>query len=473
MSGKRMSRRAFLRRAAAFAGMAAVGSLAVTCGATPTPEVIEKEVTKIVEVPEKAETMTLRVQTLGGVRGEKAYKFARMYETLKPNITLKNEDLAWGDTQLKQELLYGTGDLWDICYGHTTYANVGAHKGWYAPIDDLLAADPNAVPGYPEDFYEAFIEFSKWEGKTYGIIDAMGPGYVTYVYNRHIFEQMGVDRPPSEVGGMTVWELQEMARKLTSTDKGIFGLTTVAVNESTVTTYSRCWGRPEYGPDGDTRGWIISPDGKTFNLENNEFLETWYKDWYLPLLNEGVLPKAEEQIEGGLFIGERQGIQQYHPGAPRRIKLGTEGKWEYFLEDYFMMPRGPDGRVGSAAEGQNWYVGGLTKYPLEALRVIGFFTAPEAGLFEILEAESGYTGRKSVFTNPKVVEYSPVYQDTHDWMVTGDFEAGATPWNLRFAESNDIFRNLWGPLLQGEVTWEVQAALIQEQQDAIFAEPMI
>ena len=229
MASKRVSRRAFLRRAAAFGGMAAVGSLAAACGATPTPEVIEKvvekvvtqvvekevtkivagtpvtvketvvvekavtsvvekEVTKIVEVPAKAETMTLRVQTLGGVRGEKAYRFARMYETLKPNITLKNEDLAWGDTQLKQELLYGTGDLWDICYGHTTYANVGAHKGWYAPIDDLLAADPNAIPGYPEDYYEAFIEWQRYEGKTYGIVDAMGPGYITFVYNRHIFE---------------------------------------------------------------------------------------------------------------------------------------------------------------------------------------------------------------------------------------------------------------------------------------------
>jgi ABC-type glycerol-3-phosphate transport system substrate-binding protein len=299
MSTKKMTRRRFLARAAAFAGMATVGSLAATCGATPTPEVIEKvvtqvvevekevtkivagtpvkevvketvvvekpvttvkEVTKVVEVPAVEEKITLRVQTLGGVRGEKAYKFARMYEQLRPNMTLKNEDLAWGDTLLKQELLYGTGDLWDICYGHSSYAWVGAYKGWYMHIDDLLAAT-DAVPNY-DDFFIKGVENAKYEGNTHAIIDFIVPGAGQFVmFNHNIFDDAGVPYPEP---GMDMWGLAELARSVTDRDKGIFGFQNCGDSILRTENNTRTWGNPDYGVDGDTRSWIVSADNKNF-----------------------------------------------------------------------------------------------------------------------------------------------------------------------------------------------------------------
>ena len=91
------------------------------------------------------------------------------------------------------------------------------------------------------------------------------------------------------------------------------------------------------------------------------------------------------------------------------LRIGDN--WDYKLEDYIVLPPGSEGRVGTCQESQNWYVGGQTKYPEECVRIMGFYTSREAGLFEILEAESGYSARYSVWTDPAVLEYSPCYGD--------------------------------------------------------------
>jgi len=459
--------------------MAALGSLAAACGATPTPEVIEKEVTtvvekevtKLVEVPAMTEPITLRVMSLGGVRGMKAHQFGGMYGQLRRNVTVKLEDTSFGEMQLKTELLYGTGNLQDVLYGHNSYTAIGAHKGWYLQLDDLLAAT-DAVPDY-DDFFKPLVENIMWEGGTYAILDWAIPGSTTFVYNRKHFEDAGVPIPSREVGALDVWEVQELVLSVANSDKGIFGLTIDHGRTFGNAQWSRCWGRPDYGPNGDTRGWIISADGKTFNFANNEFQKTWYNDWYLPLLEAKAIPKAEDQVEGGLFYGGLQAIQQWQVMSPRRTWLRVQGQWDYSLDDYFLMPHGPDGRIGTASQSQNWQVGGLTKYPEESLRLIGFYTSREAGLFEIFEAESGYTSRASVYTDPKVVEYSPNYQPTHDLLMTGNVEPSPTPWNLRWAEVADAFSNLYEPLREGRLSWDEQAPVIQEEIDKILEQPIL
>jgi ABC-type glycerol-3-phosphate transport system substrate-binding protein len=333
-------------------------------------------------------------------------------------------------------------------------------------LDDLLAAT-NSIPNY-DDFFITGVENAKFQGNTHAILDFIVPGAGQFVlFNRPIFEAAGVPVPEP---GMDMWGLAELARSVTDTDKKIFGFINAGNSILRTENNTRTWGNPDYGRDGDTRSWIVSADNKEFRYANNDLVKEYITTWLLPLVEEKVHPKPEDNLEGGIFNAGQAAMQQHHQGGPNRTKLRVA--WAFNMSDYIVLPPGPDGRIGTSQETQNWYVGGLTKYPEQALHVLGFFTGREAGLFEILEAESGYSGRFSVWTDPAVLEYSPVYADGAELLNT-IVEPGAFPWNLRWAEFNDAFTNLHRPLAEGEVPWDEQAPVLQRECDAVFAQPML
>ncbi len=90
------------------------------------------------------------------------------YTAEKIGVTVKINQIGWGDYNQKMGVIINTGDNWDICFS-CSWANdyvVNAQKGAFLALDDLL-------PEYGKEMYEAmdsrFWQAAKINGVTYGV----------------------------------------------------------------------------------------------------------------------------------------------------------------------------------------------------------------------------------------------------------------------------------------------------------------
>jgi sn-glycerol 3-phosphate transport system substrate-binding protein len=143
MEKNRLSRRDFLR---ATAGVAA-GSLLVACGAEPTPQIVEKEVEKVVTAtPGPKEPVTvLWWRSHGGATGELMDKFAADFSALDNGITVQAE-YQGGYTEHLDKLIAAAAAnaLPDMIHlGDGQYTPL-ALNGVLLPLNDLIEG-PNGI----------------------------------------------------------------------------------------------------------------------------------------------------------------------------------------------------------------------------------------------------------------------------------------------------------------------------------------
>jgi multiple sugar transport system substrate-binding protein len=431
-------------------------------------ETVVKEVVKEVQVPAKAEMITLRVQTYGGSGGIKQREFGGVFADANANVDVKFEETVYREIARETDLSFASGTAQDVLYGHTRWHWMGSAKGYYRPIDDLLAT--GIIPDY-DDFYEVVVDNEKWEGKTDCILDYFHcGGNILLTWNRNMLQERGVDPPEA---GFTMMDLADAARQCTDTDKGIFG---VYLSGMWSHIYSenviRAWGKPEYGPDGDTSGWTVQPGGKIFKWYEHPGPTAFYNEWFRPLLEERVHPLTADDVEGGLFVANRAAFMATAVSGPAGYKLRVGDQWDYHTEDTILLPVGPDGRQGTCHSANMMFVASSTKYPEEALRLIGAMTSTEAGVWATLTHGSTTVARQSVVTHPNMVAYNPAVV-LIDALASqrGRVEPYPMPWNLRHYELTDIFQNTTDPLYQITGTWEQHAPIVQEECQKLMDQP--
>ena len=465
MKGRRISRRRLMIEGTAVAGGIAAGALFAGCAPKPQPTPTQEVVATQPPAPAPKQ-ITLRAQVRAGTYGQYQYDLFEKFMEQYPHIKVEGEDVPHGEASMKTELGYVAGDLPDTLHCHSRWLRIGCYKGFYLALDDLLEST-DAVPDY-DDFFKVFVENAKFEGKTYCIGENAHTGVGQIVmWNRQLIEEAGVEPPNPD---MDMWDFHELIMKCANPDKSIFGAEMTLSSQARLSNVFRTWGKPEYGPEGDTSSWLTSPDGRTFQFLDNDAARQFFVDWLAPLLKARAHPKSEDQVTGGLFVAGKAATYQGYLGKLRHNKLAIGEEWDFHPEDAIVLPKGAHGRSGTAQEEDSKAVYSKTKYPEEALRLLGFLFSHEGGMFAS-ETMGPWTARRSVLSDPMLVDPYPVLKDVVALWDSGSVEPYPMPWNLRDPEFSDTQSMLINPLRQGTATWAEQAPVVQSEVQKIFDLP--
>ncbi|MGQ9553626.1 MAG: ABC transporter substrate-binding protein [Anaerolineae bacterium] len=235
MDGKRLSRRGVLR----LTGMTAAGAALAACGATPEPQVIkevvtqvvEKEVTKIVEGTPQVVVETVVVRETVVAEPAKTYEegeltillccsgpdeiaakeeFNKRFAEKRPGVTVSMEPMPAGQNyfeKLQTIIAAGTApDIYDMWEGYVQpYAKNGALMNLepFMEKDTILKRD---------DFWPGALASVTYEGSLYSCLIAIMPGPVSLYYNKDLLDAAGVTYPTNN---WTWDQMREAAKTLT------------------------------------------------------------------------------------------------------------------------------------------------------------------------------------------------------------------------------------------------------------------
>jgi multiple sugar transport system substrate-binding protein len=220
MSQKNLSRRDFLRLGA----LTAAGTLVAACGPTPTPEVVEKVVTKEVEkvvketvvvqatVPPE-EMVEITFMGWGATEEDEGVRSAiTVFQGAEPNIKV-----TWLHTpenyQQKMLAMVAAGTPPDTAFVDNGNYRTYCRDGLLLDITDMLKAD--AVVGAPGYFIEPQeTDRTTYKGRRYGIGSCWVAPHI--YYNADIFEAEGIEPPSNDPDEAWDWDhFLEVCRQLT------------------------------------------------------------------------------------------------------------------------------------------------------------------------------------------------------------------------------------------------------------------
>jgi multiple sugar transport system substrate-binding protein len=353
--------------------------LLASCGPTPTPQIVEKEVTRvvqetvketvketvIVEVTPTPEPMAegakiiLRVGTGDSGEGLNPHQeIIARFEEENPDILIQLEAVSGRDYYARLLTQIAAGDAPDIMQiGDDAVPNfVG--KGSFLPLDDFITGD------YALDtsiYLPGVLDPGQWEGQQWLLPKDFSP--MAVYYNKAIFDAAGVAYPQD---GWTWDDLLETAQALTQDTDGdgrtdIWGVQLTA-NWTTGFEYFVA----------AAGGSLISEDGKTFvgYMDSPEVIEAvqFFSDLY------NVHQVAPPPADFGLWAG---GNAEFDNG---QAAMRVFGRWPQ--GGYKSNPNIDLGLVGVPAGKERasilfWGGFGIfsgTKHPEAAWRFLSYYT---------------------------------------------------------------------------------------------------
>ncbi len=109
------------------------------------------------------------------------------FEKLHPDISVKQEALAWGDLEQKLTAALAAGAPPDASHGQPITCASFASKGLLRPLDDLVDALGK------DNVVEGFRNLCRWDGRNYGFGHAAAASL--FVYRKDLLAQKGL-KPP-------------------------------------------------------------------------------------------------------------------------------------------------------------------------------------------------------------------------------------------------------------------------------------
>jgi len=182
--------------------------------------VVEKEVEKIVKetvVVEKEveaaakKPIELRMAKFTGEAWEADKIWSEKFDDENENITVKVEEVVYGEMSKKCLALGATGLLWDVFAGHNKWGPFLAYKGVLLPFDDLL--DTYGV--WVDDFFPSAIADARsmgTGGKLMWFPTCVHPsGEAVIAFNKNFLDAAGVSLPEGAEEGD--WQGRSQARR--------------------------------------------------------------------------------------------------------------------------------------------------------------------------------------------------------------------------------------------------------------------
>ncbi|MDI7277473.1 MAG: sugar ABC transporter substrate-binding protein [Anaerolineae bacterium] len=375
MVSRKLTRRGFLGSL----GLGAVGVLAAACQPqAATPQVIEKEVTRVVQgTPAPGEPTAVPVkirfqdESEFGPEGYKVFtdELIPQFEALNPGITVQFEP-ATGDWGQKTTAAMAAGTAPDVLLGSGQWMEAGQ----FLALENDVPADDLA------DFYEAQVMRLSLDGHLY-----MLPKYVSttvLAYNKDLCDAAGVSYPDESWS----WaEFLDAVGKLTIRD---------------ASGKASQWGH--HVEPWFLAHWVWANEG--------EWMDTDYLGTKL-LIDQ---PKALEALK---FVwdlqythkfavgpGEGEGISCWESFQAGVVGIMESHSWQVtdylrrnsFNWDFTLLPKGPTGkRVGHIwADGYGVYKGTVDR--TASIKFARFITSPEAERVTCTSVLGLQPSRKSV-----------------------------------------------------------------------------
>lgn len=217
--------------------------------------------------------ITLRMAVWGAPDEVAAYKFSiQRFEENFPHITVNMQHIAT-DYDTKVTTMVAGNDVPDVAMMESgTIAYPLAEEGKFLNLQDFLDKDPQINV----DSLVPNLLYSVEPGHVIGI--APGPESFGLFYNEDMFEEAGVEPPPSKASEAWTWaEFVEVAKQLTIDTKGR-NAADPAFDPKNIKQYGinfpTWWGGYSnfiYSNGGD----FVSADGKSFALNQPEAVEVF------------------------------------------------------------------------------------------------------------------------------------------------------------------------------------------------------
>lgn len=285
------------------------------------------------------------------------------FEKLHPDITIKQEGLAWGDLEAKLTASLAAGAPPDAAHGQAVTCASFYAKGLLRDQEDIAAAIGR------DNIWEAVRNECYFEGKFYGIPHS--PNVSLLIYRKDIFKQKGL-KPP-ETWDDFIKVAQAMMEKdkdgrvtrygLSLPGTGLF--VNILVGELTKANGGRLFdlktGRPTF-----TEKQVVEVLDFYKKLNDTVLPPGWLGHGYLDTFANLATGKAAM-----LYQGYGRGVGYIEKYAPK----GT-GDPEHF--GVMRKPHGPSGKETAAQiDAEPWMIFKNAKYPEEAAEFIKFFFKEE------------------------------------------------------------------------------------------------
>ncbi|TVX96455.1 ABC transporter substrate-binding protein [Cohnella terricola] len=220
------------------------------------------QTTEASESPSAAEPVTIEFwYGLGGKLGENMKTLIDKFNSSQSEVIVKGVVQAdYSETEKKLQAAIAAGNV----PAAVLTSNVDwARKGYFAQIDDLIAAQPDFNPG---DMVQTFLDQGKVDGKQY-FIPMYGTTQVMY-YSKEALEKQNL-----KAEDLKTWEaLAEAAKKMTVKEGG----------KTSFYGWEPMWGKDNMMDAVFAKGGsVLSADGKTVTIDTPEWIDTWemFRKW--------------------------------------------------------------------------------------------------------------------------------------------------------------------------------------------------
>lgn len=285
------------------------------------------------------------------------------FEKVRPDITVKQEALPWGDLEAKLTASLAAGAPPDASHGQAVTCASFYAKGLLRPLDDLAEAVGK------ENIWEAIRGPCRFEGKYFGIPHSAATSLL--IYRKDIFKQKGL-KPPE------TWDdLIKVAQAMMERDKsgrvtryglslpGVGLFINIMVGELTKANGGRLFD-PRTGRPTFTEKQVVEVLDFYKRLNDTVLPPGWLGHGYLDTFVNVATGKAAMIYQG---YGRGAGLIEKH--APKEMANA-----EHF--GVLVRPIGPSGKTTAAQiDAEPWMVFKNAKHPNEAVEFLKFFYREE------------------------------------------------------------------------------------------------
>jgi len=307
-------------------------------------------------------------------------------------------------------------DLLEFCCANSTFF---MQKGETLNLQPFIDQDADEVN--IDDYYAH--QFDPWmqEGNIHLMPRFTGTQCI--YYNKDMFDEAGVEYPPSEWGAWDWEDYTQMARKFVDAESDLqqWGTSNYGLNANWLTQYwVRGWGAHMVDPEDNTRCGLVDEPAQ-------EALE-----WMRSIIWDDKLFAYGSNIGLGvveLFLGQRIALMEIGPW-----NLGVQADGATFRWDVAPMPDGPAGHTThQSVDGTMIWQG--TEFPDASWTLLKWLTSPDYGRLYIRYAQK-QPSRKSLLPEfaPIMRDANPLFEDINLDVFTNSIAADIGEPEEMFAE---------------------------------------
>lgn len=329
------------------------------------------------------------------------------------------------------------GDLhaWDPSHWQMYQA---AKRKVIAPVDELIARDKYDLG----QFYKPFIDYQKWQGKTWGLPSWGWTGQDGFLYNTQILEAAGATMPDPKSPDWTMAKLYEIAVKVgkyMEKSQG-FGLWTTLPSSPGTTALTRAFNSDKFSEDGK-KAILTEAAAKEgmrwmYDLANKEKV----------VAHPGNMPK--DITADQMFVNGQIGIShQGSLGVFNINKLNKDGSLKF---KSILFPKRKDGKRPSELRGGTWNLNAASKATDQTWEFLKHIVSKEGAL--TFNTMSGNQAN----VRPDIMK-DDYFKDPNFQLYLENFESAMVhiiPANLRGLELDPVFGEKGNPWYVGQVGFE-------------------